>query len=150
MKIMAHLSSTMYYENMKPLVDALNSTFAILGKSKPFLTDSECETLLELEQRLDTVWQNMRKCIYFQTMIMPPKWHYVKHGIEFAVFWKMPLGFCCEESIESHHQLCTVEQCKYRNQRGPLRVKYMMNKLTLISDPLYCDHFRYAVDKELE
>ena len=150
MDIMGHLSSTMYYEYTKPLVDVLNTIFGILGQSKPLLTDSECQQLLDSLPKLDDVWKNMTKCIYFADFTTPPKFHYVKEGIHFAVLWEMPLGWCCEESIESHHRLCNVERCKYLNQRGSLRVKFMMDKLTLITDPKFSDDFSYAVDREPE
>jgi len=47
-----------------------------------------------------------------------------------------------EESTEEYYQICNVLDRKYKNQRGILKVKYSMNKLTLLTSPKYCQKYK--------
>ncbi len=50
---------------------------------------------------------------------MPPKYHYIKHCVDFCCLFSMPLGYVDEEGLEG------------------IRVQYMMEKIYLITSPKY-------------
>ena len=146
-QIMAHCSSSSYVSMMKSYIDTLDSLVKIIGKSKSTVTDEECKKSKELLLKLDEQWTVLRKCKYV-TRNMPPKYHYLKESVAFTCFWKMPLGYCNEQSVEAFHQICNRLRRSYLNQRGALRVKYMMERLLIITSPKLCDQYEHAVDDE--
>ena len=132
---------------MKSFVTALKSLLKILSQSKPIVTEEECRKARQHLKELDDAWKVLRQSP-FVICEMPPKYHYLKECVEFVDLWKMPLGFCCEQSIEALHQVCNAVRRAYLNQRGILRVLFMMHKMTLITAPEFCDGFAYSVEDE--
>ena len=125
---------------MKLFVDDLNGLFAIIGQSKPLVSDDECNKAKELLESMHKHWLDVKyHCDITENM--PPKYHYFKHMVEFMCVWRMPPEFVDEQSIEYHGGMCIdVRRC-YLNQRGKLRVKYGMEKLNLITSPKYSDSY---------
>ena len=66
--------------------------------------------------------------------------YYLK--VRYMKLWRVPLGYICEQSIESFHKDCTLIFRRYHNQRGLLNLKYALRTLQLITSPT-CQACRY-------
>ena len=144
-EIMKHCAFSSYFSKMKAFIETLDSLVKIIGQSKPTLTLEECQKARLILADVDDKWKRLQKSVYVNRG-MPPKYHYLGECVEFVCYWRMPLGYCNEQSVEAFHQICNRLRRNYLNQRGELRVKYMMDKLLHIACPKLCDQYAHAVD----
>ena len=130
------ISSTSFYVCMSGLMNKYNEFMSIVGSSKPWIEESDCERARQILLDIDNRWSYMRRVIDYASSL-GAKYHYLGHCLDYVILWRMGLGFINEQSIEHFHKVCSGVFRRYINQRGILRTKYAMHQIMLITSPLY-------------
>ena len=135
-KIASVISSTTFYIYMNHTIQLFNQLMSIIGKSDCWIEETQCEEARQLLQQLDMSWTHTRTLLGIAKSL-GAKYHYLSHCFEYMTLWRIGIGYCSEQSIESYHKTCSMVFRRYGNQRGLLRIKYAIRQLMLITSPTY-------------
>ena len=130
------LTPSPIYHHMSSMVSYFNQLMSIIGKSEPYVEESQCKEAEKALKELDKAWTRTRN-LFNISLTLGTKYHYLRHCIDYMRIWSLPIGYISEQSIENFHKTCSMVIRRYRNQRGLLRVKYAMQQLIFITSPLY-------------